>query len=332
MFRKTLIAALAASTTLAGTALADSEPMPGKGVTVRPVIQPTVEEFFQARIVFQALEDLGYDVAEPEEVLAQTMHLALGTGDADFTTASWNKLHDTFFQESGGDAVLEKVGTLIDGALQGYLVNKAAYDAGVQNLGDLADPEKAAMFDSDGDGLADLAGCVPGWGCERVIEHQLTEFGLRDTVTHNQGEYNAIIADTIARNAAGENVLYYTWTPYWVSGVLVPGEDVEFLAVPYSSLPDGATAETTFNGKDLGFAVDSIRIIATDEFLGANPAAAKLFELISIDINSVSAQNKLVADGEDSSADIDRHVAAWIDTNRAAYDGWLDAAREAAAH
>ncbi|KIC14929.1 glycine betaine/L-proline ABC transporter substrate-binding protein ProX [Leisingera sp. ANG-Vp] len=328
MFRKTALAALAATTMLAGAALAADNP--GEGVTVRPVIQPTVEEFFQARIVFQALRDLGYDVAEPEEVLAQTMHLALGTGDADFTTASWNKLHDNFFQESGGDDVLEKVGFLIDGALQGYLVNKAAYEAGVQNLGDLKDPAKAAMFDADGDGKADLAGCVPGWGCERVIEHQLTEFGLRDTVSHNQGEYNAIIADTVARNAGGENVLYYTWTPYWVSGELVPGEDVEFLAVPYSSLPDGATAETTFNGKDLGFAVDSIRIVATDEFLDANPAAAKLFEVAQISINDISIQNKKVADGEDSSDDIDRHVAEWIDANRAAYDGWLDAARAAA--
>jgi glycine betaine/proline transport system substrate-binding protein len=44
-------------------------------------------------------------------------------------------------------------------------------------------------FDADGDGKADLAGCIPGWGCERVIEHELTEYGLRDTVTHNQGEY-----------------------------------------------------------------------------------------------------------------------------------------------
>lgn len=329
MFVKSTLAALAATTLLTGAAMADGH-LPGEGVTVRPVIQPTVEEFFQARIVFRALEDLGYDVAEPEEVLAQTMHLALGTGDADFTTASWNKLHNNFFEESGGDAVLEKVGTLIDGALQGYLINKSAYDAGIQNLGDLKDPENAKLFDADGDGLADLAGCVPGWGCERVIEHQLTEFGLRDTVVHNQGEYNAIIADTIARSAAGENILYYTWTPYWVSGVLVPGENVEFLAVPYSSLPDGATAETTFEGKDLGFAVDSIRIIATDEFLGANPAAAKLFEVASININDISGQNKKVADGEDSSDDIDRHVDEWIEANRATYDGWLEAAKAAA--
>jgi glycine betaine/proline transport system substrate-binding protein len=163
-----------------------------------------------------------------------------------------------------------------------------------------------------------------------VIEHQLDEIGLRDTVNHNQGEYNAIIADTIARNAAGENVLYYTWTPYWVSGALVPGEDVEWLAVPYSSLPDGATAETTFNGKDLGFAVASIRVVATDDFLAANPAAAKLFEVAQININDISIQNKKVADGEDSSDDIDRHVAAWIEANQAAYDGWREAARAAA--
>lgn len=328
MFKKTTIAALMSATLMAGTAQAAD--MPGEGVTVRPVMAPSLEEMFQHRILFRALQDLGYEIAEPQEVEYQTIHLALGTGDGDFTAVSWDKLHHNFFEESGGDAVLEKVGTLIDGALQGYLVNKAAYDAGVQNLGDLKDPAKAALFDADGDGKADLAGCVPGWGCERVIEHQLTEFGLRDTVSHNQGAYNAIIADTIARNQGGENILYYTWTPYWVSGALVPGQDVEWLAVPYSSLPDGATAETTFGGKDLGFAVDSIRVVATDEFLEANPAAAKLFELASIGINDISIQNKKIADGEDSSEDIDRHVAEWIGANRAEYDGWLAAAREAA--
>ena len=157
-----------------------------------------------------------------------------------------------------------------------------------------------------------------GWGCERVIEHQLTEFDLRDTIAHNQGAYNAIIADTIARNESGENVLYYTWTPYWVSGVLIPGDNVEWLEVPYSSLPDGATANTVYEGKDLGFAVDSIRVVATDSFLKRNPAARILFEVATIDINDISAQNKLVADGEDDSDDIDRHVDDWISDKQAA--------------
>ncbi|MFZ1470620.1 MAG: glycine betaine/L-proline ABC transporter substrate-binding protein ProX [Paracoccaceae bacterium] len=303
---------------------------PGEGVTARPVIQPALEEMFQARILFRALEDLGYTVAEPQEVLAQTAHIAVGAGDVDFFTDSWNTLHDPFYQEAGGDAVMSKVGTLVEGALQGYLVDKASYDSGITDLSMLKDPAVAARFDSDGDGKADLAGCVPGWGCERVIEHELTEYGLRDTVNHNQGEYNAIIADSIARFANGEPILYYTWTPYWVSGALVPGRDVEWLSVPYTSLPDGATGETTFKGKNLGFAVDNLRVVARNDFLAANPAAKALFEIAKIDINDISAENKQIAEGEDTSAAIDGHVDAWIKAHQAEYDGWLATARAAA--
>lgn len=303
---------------------------PGEGVTVRPVIQPLIEEMMQARILFRALEDLGYTVSTPQEVIAQTAHLAVGTGDADFFTNSWDALHDAFFKEAGGPDKISKVGVLVEGALQGYLVDKASYDSGIKNLGDLKDPAIAAKFDSNGDGKADLAGCVPGWGCERVIEHHLTEYSLRDTITHNQGEYNAIIADTIARHQTGKPVLYFTWTPYWVSGALVPGKDVEWLSVPHTSLPDGASGNTEFEGKNLGFAVDNLRVVARNDFLEANPAAAKLFEVAKIDINDISAENKLIADGEDSSADIDRHVDDWIKANQAEYDGWLEQARAAA--
>ena len=115
----TLTTAIAVSLA-AGSAFANDRP--GDGITVRPVIQPAIEEMFQARIVFRALEDLGYTVAEPQEVIAQTAHLAVGTGDADFFTDSWDTLHDAFFKEAGGPDKISKVGNLVQGALQGYLV------------------------------------------------------------------------------------------------------------------------------------------------------------------------------------------------------------------
>ena len=312
----------------ANAAFADS--MPGEGVTVRPVEGTILEEKFQHWIIYRALEELGYEVAEPQEVEYQTIHLALGTGDGDFTTVHWDPLHQVFFNESGGEEKMTKLGQYIEGALQGYLVDKASYEAGVTNLGDLKDPEVAKRFDADGNGTADLAGCVPGWGCERVIEHHLTEFGLRDTVTHNQGAYNAVIAETVALHQAGKPIVYYTWTPYWVSGVLVPGDNVEWIAVPYSSLPDGRVANTEFMGKDHGFEVNSLRIVANNDFLSENPAAAKLFELAKLDINDVSAQNNKMRDGEDSLEDIGRHVDEWISANQATYDGWIAEARAAA--
>jgi len=326
---------LLTATALSGAVLlaaigAEAQEMPGEGVTVRPVEGTNLEEKFQHQILYRALEELGYEIAEPLEVEYQTIHLAIGAGDGDFTAVHWDPLHAAFFEESGGDAVMSKVGHYVKGALQGYLVDIASHEAGVTNLGDLTDPDTAARFDANGDGSADLAGCVPGWGCERVIEHQLTEYGLRDTVTHNQGAYNAIIADTIARQQAGEPILYYTWTPYWVSGVLVPGENVQWLEVPYTSLPDGREANTTFDGRNLGFAVNELRVVANDAFLEDNPAAAKLFEVATLDINDVSAQNKRMRDGEDDLEDIAAHVDAWIEENRETFDGWVEQARAAA--
>lgn len=305
---------------------------PGEGVTVRPVYQPTIEEMFQARILFRALQDLGYSVAEPQEVIAQTAHLAVGTGDADFFTDSWDELHDAFYKEAGGDKVMSKVGVLVKGALQGYLVDKAAYDAGVKSITDLKDPKVAAMFDEDGDGKADLAGCVPGWGCERVIEHELTEYGLRDTATHNQGEYNAIIADTIARFKSGKHILYYTWTPYWVSGVLRPGQEVAWLQVPFSALPgEQAKIDTKLaNGKNYGFVANTQRIVANKAFAEKNPAAAKLFEVMQLPVGDINAQNLRMRDGENKPADVERHTDAWIKGHQKTFDGWIDAALKAA--
>ena len=323
--KKTLVFGLAASLMLPAMAAE----MPGKGVVVRPVEGTNLEEKFQHQVLYRALEELGYEIATPQEVEYQTMHLAVGTGDGDFSAVHWDPLHQAFYDESGGGDKLMRVGALIEGALQGYLVDKASYDAGITNLGDLKKPEVAKRFDSDGDGKADLAGCVPGWGCERVIEHQLGEYGLRDTVTHNQGAYSAIIADTIARHTQGESIVYYTWTPYWVSGVLIPGDNVEWLEVPYSSLPDGRTDNTEFQGKNLGFAVNALRVVANSDFLAKNPAAKVLFEKASININDVSVQNNKIRDGEDSEADISRHVDEWIAANRAEFDSWLEAARGA---
>jgi len=324
---KTLISTAVLGTVLCTGAMAAD--MPGKGVTVQPVEGTNLEEKFQHLIIYRGLEKLGYTIAEPQEVEYQTIHVAIGTGDSDFTAVHWDPLHLAFFEESGGDAVMSKVGQYVPGALQGYLVDIDSHKAGVTNLGDLTNPAVAKRFDSDGDGKADLAGCVPGWGCERVIEHQLTEYKLRDTVTHNQGAYNAVIADTIARYESGKSVVYYTWTPYWVSGVLVPGENVEWLEVPYSSLPDGRKDNTMFNGKNLGFAVNSLRIVANNKFLEANPAAAKLFEAATIDINDVSGQNKKMRDGEDSMEDINRHVDEWIQANQSTFDSWVKMAQDA---
>lgn len=323
---------LAAALLLAGPALADGH-KPGKGVAVQPLKSSIAEETFQTVIVMKALEALGYDIEPIKEIEYAAGHVAIANGDGTFMADHWDPLHIDFYEKAGGDAKLYREGVYSGNALQGYLIDKATAEKhGVTNIGQLADPKIARLFDSDGDGKADLAGCTPGWGCEKVIEHHLDAYGLRNTVTHQQGSYSAIIADTIARHKVGKSVLYYTWTPYWISGVLIPGRDVIWLQVPFSALPgERKGADTSLpDGSNYGFQANTQRIVANRAFAEANPAAATLFRIMKLSNNDISAQNLRMRDGENDEADIERHANAWIKANRTTFDGWLKQARAAA--
>lgn len=162
--------------------------MPGEGVTVTPIFPPIAEERFRGEIAIAGLRELGYEVEEPKITAYPAMMVALAYGDADFTVHFWDKLHDSFYQKVGGDETLVKTGHVIPEVIQGYLIDKKtaeAYD--IDSLTDLKDPEIAKLFDTNGDGKADLTGCNPGWGCELVIDHHLEAYGLEETVSHNRG-------------------------------------------------------------------------------------------------------------------------------------------------
>ncbi|MEZ5578259.1 glycine betaine/L-proline ABC transporter substrate-binding protein ProX [Candidatus Competibacter phosphatis] len=307
--------------------------LPGKGVTVQPLQSSIAEETFQTLLVVKALERLGYDVKPIKEVEYATAHIAIGNGDGTFLADHWDPLHVDFYTKAGGADKIYREGVYSPGALQGYLIDKKTADQyQITHIDQLKDPKLAKLFDTNGDGKADLAGCNPGWGCEKVIEHQLDAFKLRDTVTHNQGSYSAIIADTITRFKKGEPVLYYTWTPYWVSGVMVPGKDVVWLQVPFSSLPgERKDVDTTLpSGQNYGFQANNQRIIANLKFAQENPAAAKLFSIMEISANDISAQNLRMRDGEKSMADIERHTDAWIKGHQETFDSWIQEALKAA--
>jgi glycine betaine/proline transport system substrate-binding protein len=304
--------------------------LPGEGTSVVPGYA-VLEELFQTEIVNIGLERLGYTIDSPKELEYATLHVDTANGGITYTAAHWETLHEEFFVNSGGDDALERTGTYIANVLQGYKIDTAtAEEYGITSLEQLQDPEIAALFDTDGDGKANLTGCNPGWGCELVIEHQLDEYGLRDTVQHEQGQYFALIADTITRYEQGEPILFYTWTPLWVSGVLTEGEDVTWLEVPYTSLPEAQAQvteeETSAEGKNLGFAVDQQVILANQEFVDANPAAEKFFELVEVPIGDVSAQNQLMQDGEDTPEQIRAHAEAWVADNQEQFDGWIEEA------
>jgi len=327
--RKALLAAALTSLALP-TFAAD---LPGKGVTVKPVQSTITEEAFQTLLVSRALEKLGYTVEQPSEVDYNVGYTSLASGDATFTAVNWQPLHDDMYKAAGGDAKFYRQGTYVQGAAQGYLIDKkTAEKYHITRLDQLKDPQLAKLFDSNGDGKADMTGCTPGWGCEAVINHQNKAYGLSATVEANMGNYSAMVADTLARYRQGKPILYYTWTPYWLSDVLKPGKDVVWLQVPFSSLPGAQKDVDTklANGANYGFPVNTMHIVANKAWAEKNPAAAKLFAEMKLPIGDINAENAAMHNGQASEADINRHVDGWIKAHQAQFDGWIKDALAAA--
>ena len=319
--------ASAALTALLISTTSLAQNLPGKGVDVLPLLGTVDEELFQTLIVSRGLEKLGYNVKAPKSLENATEHVVVAQGDAIFMANYWIPLHQGFYDHNGGANNFYREGTFSTNAAQGYLIDKATADKyKITDLMQLKDPKIAKLFDTDGDGKADLTGCNPGWGCELAINKHLKGLNLEGSITHRQGNYAALIADTIARYKTGKPVLYYVWTPYWVNAILKPGKDVVWLQVPNIPNAQGDDDTRLTNGKNYGFKVNSQYILANKKWTDANPAAAKLFAVMQVPIEDITAQNLLMRDGETKPADIKRHVDSWIKTNQAKFDGWVNAA------
>lgn len=316
-----------------------SNAMPGEGVSVQPARATWNTGYFQEAIYSAALEDLGYDVAEAQELDNPIFYQSVAAGDVDFWANGWFPLHNQYEETFSQGA--EIAGTVaVGGALEGYLIDKAgAEEFGITTLADFERPEVKEAYDADGDGKADLHACPEGWGCNTVIGHHLDDLGLRDHINEITAGYSASMADAVARYEDGGHILFYTWTPNWTVNVLAPGEDVVWIGLPQPSYPEEIDEDRlTISGVAgavsdpllMGFPANDINVVANSQFLDENPAAAKMFELIQIPLEDIFAQNAQMNDGEDSQDDIDRQAREWIQAHQSDWDAWLAEARAAA--
>ncbi|MDY7005208.1 MAG: glycine betaine/L-proline ABC transporter substrate-binding protein ProX [Cyanobacteriota bacterium] len=294
-----------------------------------------IEELFQTNIVNIGLEKLGYKIEKPKQIGYPAIYISVANGDLDYSTVYYQPGSNHFFENAGGEEKLEGVGILTPNGIQGYQIDKKTADKyNITNIEQLKDSEIAKLFDSDGDGKANLVGCNAGWSCELIINHQLQAYELQDTVEHNLGEYTILLADAITRYQQGKPIIYFAYNPHWISSVLKPGEDVVWLEVPFTSFPESmknmSEKDTSADGKNFGFPVLQQRIFANKKFLEANPVAKRWFELVKISIADMNAESLRIKEGEDQPEDILRHAQEWVKNNQQEYDSWLETARKAA--
>ena len=335
---------------------------PGDGVSVTMARANWSTGYMQAAIYKQLLEELGYEVNEPadQELGPSNFYTALGEGQFDFWANSWMPGHYSWFENelTDGSTVGDKVRVvgeeMLAGGLQGYLTNAsiAAEYPGLTIDQINSTPELIELYDqgdtTPGDGKVQILGCPEDWTCDDIISENITFAGW-DNIEQTKAGYDAMVAEAVGRAADDIPFIIYTWTPSAYVTELIPGVNASWLAIEESSLLDGSitaafdqrvdgvavpaslgTDVCTADPCHLGWVAADILVTANNEFLAANPAAEELFRLVTISVVDVALQNVLYKGGEDTTEDVNRHAADWIESNRAQVDEWLAAARAAA--
>ena len=336
------------------------EPMalPGEGVSVTQARANWSTGYMQAAIYHDLLEELGYAVTDPSdlELAPSNAYLAMAQDEFDFWVNSWFPIHFSFTgaEMPDGSLVSDHVSVvgeeMIAGGLQGFLTNKSLVEEhGIKTLDQIvSDPALVAIYDAadttPGDGVIQVLGCPEGWGCRVTINETFEIAGWDNIEQIEIGSYDAVIGEAYARNADGVPYIVYTWAPSAYVANLVPGVDAQWLSQEESTIHDGSiTPELDQRGPAaalggnctndpclLTFVAADIQVTARTGFLGDNPAAAKLFELVVVSPVDVALQNVTYDGGENTEGDVRRHAAEWIESNRDLVDNWLAEAQAAA--
>ena len=297
--------------------------------------------WFHAEIFKQLLEEFGYIVKGPNTMEAMDFFRSVAKGEVDLWTNGWFPAHYRDLEKLSITDEIEIIGYLVKaGTLQGYLIDKKSADKfKIKNLSDFKNPAIASIFDRDGNGKADLIGCDTGWGCAERINHHLEAYGLLNTIEHIQGEYSPMMGETISLYKKDNPVFFYTWTPNWTTGKLIPGKDVMWIDVPFPTLPGNQKhledkvivkniSGCVSNPCAMGFPPGDIRIVANSDFVKRNPTIKRLAKLVVIPLSDIENQNAMMINGEDDEEDIQRHAKNWIQENRIKVSEWLKIANK----
>ena len=346
--------------------MAEEEAMmanPGQGVSVTMARANWSTGYFQAELIRQLMQSLGYEVSDPAdlELGPNLAYLAMAQGEADFWVNSWYPGHNSWLAAELPDGSLvgehvRRVGELmLAGGLQGYLITKSfAEEYGINTLDDLNNnPDAIAAYDADdanpGNGIADIYGCPESWTCDDIIQSQIAFSGW-ENIEQVLAGYDAMFAEATTKADAGEPMVAYTWTPSSYITALRPGDNVVWVGVENpidDSNPLGREGGEEWDQRpgitpaigadscpsaaddgvcEIGWVAADVIASARHDFLANNPAAAKLLEIVKLNVVDVSQQ--IVK--QDAGEDLGTLVTQWIADNQAQVDAWLTEARAAA--
>ncbi|PZQ47525.1 MAG: glycine/betaine ABC transporter substrate-binding protein [Rhodovulum sulfidophilum] len=242
------------------------------------------------------LRNLGY--APKVDILSVAVtYEAMPRGDVDIFLGNWMPLQEPTQKPLVDAGKIEVPRTNLTGAVIGFAVPKAAYDAGLRTYADIA------KFADELDGK--IYGIEAGSSANATISEMIEsdKFGLKDFTLVESSE-QAMLAQVKRAANAGKPIVFFGWRPHPMNvnlemAYLTDGDDVFG--------PNDGAAEVLTNTRP-GYAADCPNV---GRFLGN----------LAFD---VAAEDLMMSYILDEKMSADAAAEKWLKDNPGVLDAWLD--------
>ena len=277
-----------------------------------------------ANILKVALEDnLGLEV-ELQNGTNPVIFEAMDSGSMHVHPEVWlpnqANLHDKFV-ETRGTVRMNPNGVP---SFQGMCVTKATADrTGITQLADLADPDMAKHFDSNGDGRGEVWIGASGWASTNVEKIRAKSYGYDETMELVEMDETLAMADLDAAVAKDTNHVAYCYTPNHVFAMhdLVILEEPEYDASKWSVIqPTDDPQWLEKSDAPVAWDLAHLHVHYAASLEQAHPEAAAMLGNVKLTTDQVSDMTfALVVD----KADPAEYAKQWAKDNAALVDSWM---------
>jgi len=277
-----------------------------------------------AEVIKVVLEDnLGLEV-ELQNGTNPIVFEAMDTGSMHVHPEVWlpnqSNLHNTYVKEKGS-VRMNPNGV---GAFQGMCVTKGTAErTGIKKLSELTNPDMAAKFDTDGDGLGEIWIGAPGWASTNVEKIRGKSYGYSETMTLKEMDETLALAEVDNAVAQDQNIAFFCYTPHHMFALheLVILEEPAYDAAKWNVIqptddPEWLEKSDAPVAWDLAYLhVHYATSLETDL-----PEAAAVLSKIKLDTDTVSKMTfALVVEKQDPA----EFAKNWVAENPDTVENWL---------
>ena len=207
---------------------------------------------------------------------------------------------------------------------QAMCVTRAtARRTGIVRLADLADPDMAKNFDTDGDGKGEVWIGESGWFAANVEMIRAKSYGYDRTMQLKKMAETSAMAELAAAVAQDRNIVTYCYTPTHVFTQydLVVLEEPAYDASKWNVLhPNQDPQWLEKSAAPTAWDTASLHICYATRLESLHPAAAKLLSKVKLNADMVSGMiYALVVEKQDPA----EFARKWVAENAALVESWL---------